>query len=145
MKAEAMDSENQYQSPNPERSDRIVDSSATPDERNYCMLMHLSLLLHIVLPGLAIIATLIMWQTRRASSPFIDDHGREAMNFSLSMIVYNVAVWIIALLTCVGSILAIPISLGLTVLGIVGMVLATVAASRSEYFRYPMCLRFLSE
>ena len=35
------------------------------------------------------------------------------------------------------------IVIGVVVLKIVGMIMASVAAGNSEYFRYPMCLRFI--
>lgn len=121
--------------------DRLVDHDATESERQYAMWMHLSLLGTIFAPFVILIAPLVMWLTRKEESPYIDDHGREALNFQISLYIYMLAlVPLFALLTCgVGAVL-IP---GVYVLGIVGMIAAAKAANRGEYYRYPMSIRFL--
>jgi uncharacterized Tic20 family protein len=123
----------------PPSSGRVVDGHAEEWERTYAMFNHLSLLsFHVCLP---VIPALVMWLIKRDRSPFVDDHGREAVNFQLSLVVYALAVVpLLALLTCgAGAFLWI----GVYVLGVVGMVLAAVAANRGEFYRYPACIRFL--
>lgn len=113
--------------------------------------MHLSLLLLLfvlpfsfALPLLALTAItalvpMSMWLARRDRSRFIADHGREALNFHLSIILY----WIVGLaltpLCGIGFFLMVVCY----ILAIVGGIMACVAASRAEYFRYPMCVRFV--
>jgi uncharacterized protein len=118
---------------------RVVDPHATEGERVYSMFMHLSLIAaHVVIP---IVPALVMWLVRRDKSPFIDDHGREALNFQFSLLLYAIGAFILGIITCgVGMVLWIPVY----VLGIVGMILASIAAHRGEFYRYPMTIRFLS-
>lgn len=124
---------------------RVYDPDAPDSERTYAMLLHLSLLAHLVLSGFAIIVPLIMWLTKKDESPFVDDHGREAINFQISLIIYSVVFAILAvvigLITCgIGFVLAfVPY-----VIGLVGMIQACVASSKGEFYRYPMTIRFLS-
>lgn len=109
-------------------------------ERTYSMFTHLSLLLaHFAIPPA--IPALIMWLIKRDQSSYVDDHGREALNFQLSLLCYAGAATVAGFLTCgIGIILYAPIY----VLGIVGMILAAVAAQKGRYYRYPACIRFLS-
>jgi uncharacterized protein len=118
---------------------RLVDPHAQEWERTYAMFTHLALIsIHF---GLAIVPTLIMWLVKRDKSPFVDDHGREAMNFQISLLVYALAALVLSIVTCgAGMVLYIPIY----ILGIVGMILASVAANKGQYYRYPMTIRFLS-
>jgi uncharacterized Tic20 family protein len=127
-------------SSDPTRSDGpLVDGQAQEWERTYAMFNHLSLLtFHVMLP---VIPALVLWLVKRDRSPFVDDHGREAVNFQLSLVLYAlVVVPVTGLLTCgVGALLWIAVY----ALGVVGMILASVAANRGEYYRYPACVRFI--
>ncbi len=119
---------------------RAYDPDATSDERSYALFMHLTLLAHHVLSVLAVVIPLIMWNTKKDQSPFLDDHGREAVNFQISLIIYSLLLIPIGLITCsIGFLLYIP----LYILAIIGMVQAAMAANRGEFYRYPMTLRFL--
>ncbi len=121
---------------------RLVDLSATSAQRNYAVFMHLTLLLAYVFWGISLIAPIIMWQVKRTESNFIDDHGRETVNFHLTLLLYAL-VGVAFFLTGIGACIAIPLWFFAAVLGIVGMILAATAAGRGEYYRYPACIRFV--
>jgi uncharacterized protein len=118
---------------------RLVDLHAAEWERTYAMFTHLALIsIHF---GLAVVPTLIMWLIKRDKSPYVDDHGREALNFQISLLLYSLGALVFGLVTCgAGWILYVPIY----ILGITGMTLAAVAANKGQYYRYPMTIRFLS-
>ena len=128
---------------------RLVDHDATESERQYAMWMHLSLLGAVVMPVVVFIVPLVMWLTRKDDSPYIDDHGREALNFQISLAIYAIALPILAvpigLLLCgVGIVVTVPAAAFLPyVLGAIGMIGAAKSANRGEYYRYPMSIRFL--
>lgn len=118
---------------------RLVDPHAQEWERLYSTFAHLSLLtVHLMVP---VVPALVMWLVKRDRSPFIDDHGREAVNFQISLVLYAlIIIPIVGILTCgVGWVLYIP----LYVLAIVGMIKAAMGANRGEYYRYPATIRFL--
>jgi len=121
---------------------RYFDPDAPGDERTYAVLMHLSLLAHLVMSVLAVFVPVIMWAVRKEGSPFIDDHGREAINFQISLVIYMILTIPLGILSCGVGFVVIPIIV--YVLGLVGMIQASMAANRGEFFRYPMTLRFLS-
>lgn len=132
--------------PEPERGPlitavgRLADSSTAHEQRTYALLMHASIVLMHVLPLVSFVVPLAMWLARRRHAPFLNDHGREAVNFHLSIALY----WLVGLaltpLCGVGA----GVIVAAYLLALVGGVMACVAASRAEYFRYPMCVRFIA-
>lgn len=125
--------------PRTSSSQRLQDPGASESERTYAMLIHLSLLLAGPAPVLSLVAPLIMWQVKKADSAFIDDHGREAVNFHISVLLYGLLSLPFVLLCGVG---AVPLTAAYA-LGVIGIVLSSIASRKGEYYRYPMCLRFL--
>lgn len=114
----------------------VIDENADAGERTYATFMHLTLLLASA--AVPVIPALIMWSIKRKDSPFLDDHGKEAMNFQISLLIY---LPVLVLGTCtVGAPIVIP---GVMILGIVGMIKAAIAANKGQYFRYPACIRFI--
>lgn len=115
----------------------LVDQSATSEDRNFAVAMHLSPFASLI--GLfpwAFLVPLVLWIIRKERSAFNDDHGREIINYGLSLLILHVL-----LAVSIIGILAIPV---LWVIAVVSLIRASVAASRGEYFRYPMTWRFLS-
>lgn len=106
-------------------------------ERTYALFIHLTLLLvHFAVP---VIPALVMWLIKRDQSHFVDDHGKEAVNFQISLLIYALAS--VPLIFACG--IGIALSVAVWVLGIVGMIMAAVAAHKGQFYRYPMCLRFV--
>jgi uncharacterized Tic20 family protein len=128
---------------------RWVDDTSTTEDRTYSALLHASVLAHTVIPIVSILIPIIMWNMKKKDSPFIADHGREAVNFQISLLLYSLILPIIAipiglLLLVVGVAVTVPVALIFPyILGLVGMILAVIACNRGELFRYPMTLRFL--
>ena len=116
---------------------RIRQENVSSTGRNLAVVIHLiSLPAFVVLGPLAGLATLALWLAGRDRSMFVDEHGREAVNFHISLFLYH----IVLAVTIVGIILF-PI---LWIVAIVSQIRGALAANRNEYFRYPMILRFIS-
>lgn len=115
---------------------RLRDHHAQEWERTYAMFTHLSLIAAHVVP---VVPTLILWLVKRDQSPFIDDHGKEAINFQISLILYFLLGLLLIPLCGIGGF----VIAGVYILGIVGMILAAVASNRGEYYRYPVCVRLI--
>ncbi len=103
-------------------------------DRHFGVGIHLSPLAAIAF-GPLILAPLVLWLVRKDKSPFIDDHGRETINALISFAIYH----LVAVVTVIG-IIALPV---LYVIGVVNLIRGAVAASRGDFFRYPMTMRFL--
>ena len=135
---------------------RYQDSEATEGSRTYAMFMHIvSALVVIDISGvLVFIASLIMWLVKRGDSDFIDDHGREAVNFQISMLLFvilGVIAGVVFSIVTFGVGVPIVVLLGaagalfLIVLRLVGTIRGAIAASKGELYRYPMCIRCIPE
>ena len=75
---------------------------------------------------------------RRERTKQIDAHGKEALNFQISMLIYN-AIAVVFCLILVGFVfLAI-----LWVLNAVLVIIAAIQASDGKFYRYPMTIRFI--
>ena len=122
--------------------DGMVEPGAagpSKNERQWAMGCHLSALAGYVFPPAVVIAPLVLWLLKREDGAFIDDQGREALNFQVSILIY-----------IFGSIILIPV-LGLGVLLLVGVIAfdficiiaAAIKASEGSVFRYPACIRLI--
>ncbi len=128
---------------------RHHEADVTPGDRTYAMWTHVGPLiafgLTVVTSGVSFfvpaLVALCLWLARRHDSVFLDDHGREALNFQISLVLLGVVAAVVGLLLCgVGILVTVP---AVAVLGVVGGIMGATAAHRGEYFRYPACIRFL--
>ncbi|MGB1261180.1 MAG: DUF4870 domain-containing protein, partial [Akkermansiaceae bacterium] len=114
----------------------------TPEERSSAMLVHLL----GILTGA--IGVLIMWLVKKDHSRFVDFHGREALNFMLSVLIYSICLSaltiVVSLMTfMMGLILMVPIYILFGIGSLVIEIFACTAANRGEWHRYPFCIRFI--
>ncbi len=91
--------------------------------------------------ALPLLAAWLLWIIKREHSVFIDDHGRESMNFQLTLLIYFVVAIIPTLMTCTFGGLVLYPAIG--ALALAGTILATRAAWQGRVYRYPITLRFI--
>jgi uncharacterized Tic20 family protein len=108
------------------------------DARTWAMLCHVAAFAGYIIPFGHIIAPLVIWLIKKDESPFVDDQGRESLNFQISISIYAI---IAALLTLVviGAVLLIA----LVIFDVVMVIIAAVRANSGEQYRYPLCMRFI--
>lgn len=58
------------------------------NENTNAFLIHISAFAGYLFPLGSIITPLILWQTLKDKSPFLDNHGKEAVNFNISFGMY---------------------------------------------------------
>jgi len=107
-------------------------------ERTYAVFTHLSLAAVLVI-AVPVVVPLVMWLIKREKSPFIDDHGKEAINFQISLLLYNLVGLVLTPLCGIGFVVFAAVA----VLGVVGVIMASVASSKGRLFRYPACIRLV--
>ncbi len=115
---------------------RLRAGGLTDSERNFALAMHLTPLAGLIF-ALFVITPLILWLVRKDQSAYNDDHGREVLNMLLSGLIFTIGLIFIPIIGW----LALAVWYVITV---VSMVRGARAASKGEYFRYPMIIRFLS-
>jgi uncharacterized Tic20 family protein len=118
----------------------MSETSAAGNVRTWCVMCHLSALAGFVIPGAGhILGPLIVWLVKRGESAEIDAHGKEALNFQISMLIYNVVAGILCLLFIGFALLAV-----LHVLNVVFVIIAALRASEGQMYRYPLTLRLIN-
>jgi uncharacterized protein len=148
--------------------------------RKWAMLCHLSSMIWIplsvisafvgipmIVPFVSILGPLGVWQWKKNLDPAIDDHGKESLNFQLSLLIYGIILVIVCVLltsvTCglgatltstsvqsvlmtTGIVLLIGGGVISVIMGIAAFILvifAAIKASKGEFYRYPFTIRFL--
>jgi glycerate dehydrogenase len=113
-----------------------------PEERKgrtWAMLSHLSALtLFVGIPFGNLLGPLLVWLLKRNEYPLVDEHGKESLNFQLSMTIYALFA---ALLIIV--LIGIPLLVALAVIDAVLVVIASIKASNGEAYRYPLTIRLI--
>jgi len=103
------------------------------------VLCHASALLGLFFHFLGhLLGSLIVWLVKRGDSPEIDAHGKESLNFQISMLIYDA----IAAILCV-VLIGIPILIALWVLNTVLVIIASIQASEGKFYRYPITIRLI--
>src|SRR5882762_7660874 len=55
------------------------------EEKQWALFAHLSALIGYIIPFGSIIGPLIIWQIKKNEMPFVDDQGKEALNFQITV------------------------------------------------------------
>ncbi|WP_298556434.1 DUF4870 domain-containing protein [uncultured Algibacter sp.] len=104
------------------------------------VITHLSQLITLVTGFGSLLLPLVLWLTQKEKVYQMDTHGKNIINFQLSLIVYC--------LICIPLILLFGLGLlGFIVLGIISVIFPIVnaiRASRGETPTYPLSLNFIS-
>src|SRR5260370_23443313 len=85
-----------------------------------------------------ILGPLIIWLAKRSDSPEIDEHGKESLNFQISMLIYNVIAGVLCLVL-IGFVLLFI----LHILNLVLLIIASIQASEGKFYRYPLAIRLI--
>lgn len=111
----------------------VVDPLSESDSKLWALFCHLGFII-----GFSFIAPLVIWLIFKDRSEFVDHHGKEALNFNISMIIY----FIIAGILCI-IFIGIPLLIGLAFFGLVVSIVAMVKAGNGERYNYPMNIKFI--
>lgn len=96
--------------------------------RTWGMLCHLTgLALYIGVPFGNIVGPLIVWLLKKDQFPFVDDQGKESMNFQISMTIYSIVAGVLVIF-----LIGIPLLFGLIIAHIVLIIIAAIKANEGE-------------
>lgn len=116
-----------------------MTTEATSNIRTWTILVHAIALIGFFVPWAGhIVGPLVIWLAKRDESPEIDAHGKESVNFQISMLIYSA----IAAILCI-VLIGIPILILLHILNVVFVIIATIQASDGRLFRYPLAIRLI--
>ena len=115
-------------------------SSSSSSVRTWCMLAHASALVGFLVPVAGhLVGPLIVWLAKRQDSPEMDAHGKESMNFQISMLIWNCIAAILILV-----LIGIPLLILLHILNIIFVIVASIQASDGKLYRYPLTIRLIN-
>jgi uncharacterized Tic20 family protein len=117
--------------------DTLISGDTESQTRQWGMILHLSMLANLLVPVAGIIAPILIWQLKKNDLPGLDEHGKNAVNWILSGLIYGV----------IGAI-TIPIVIGFFILIILGVlsiafpIVAGIKANNGEAWKYPGAIGF---
>ena len=121
-------------------------SSVNPSIRTWTVLCHASAFLGFLIPALGqFVGPLIIWLWKRDESPEIDEHGKESLNFQLSMFIYTAVTGVVCfiLMFVLIGFLLIPVIALLYIADVVFVIIASLKANDGQLYRYPFTIRLI--
>src|SRR3984893_12229020 len=114
-------------------------STSSSNTRTWTVLCHASALGGFFVPWAGhILGPLIIWLAKRGDSPEIDAHGKESLNFQISMLIYSLIAGVLCLVLICWVVLSI-----LHILNLVLVIIASIQASEGKLYRYPISIRLI--
>lgn len=107
-------------------------TTPSSDDKNIAMLAHLL----GIFTGF--VGALVIWLVKKDSSNFIDDQAKEALNFQITVTIGLCASWVLAFILI--GILLVP---AIVLANLIFCILAAIAASKGQLYRYPFALRLV--
>jgi len=110
------------------------------NDRQLIVITHLSQLVTLVVGFGSLILPLILWMTNKEKVYEMNEHGKNILNFQISLIIYS--------LVCIPLILLLGLGLiGLIILAIISIIfpiINAIKASNGEVPKYPLSLNIIS-
>ena len=118
-------------------SDPLPVLSTDPDERMWAMFCHLGTLV-TWFPFANIILPLTIWLVKKDTSPLVNDQGKEALNFQITILIgYAICIPLVLLL------IGIPAMAALFLYHVIFSIVAAIKANEGRAYRYPYTLRLV--
>ena len=128
----------------------VAPGTPGAEERQWAMFAHLSALVGgILTSGWAgsigcFIGPLIIWLVKKDTMPFVDDQGKEALNFNITVGIAFFVLFLLAVLTLgIGLVIAIPLWIIIGIAWLVFTIIAAIKANEGVAYRYPFTLRLV--
>ena len=110
-----------------------------PETRRWAMLCHYAAFFWLLAPMIGnVLGPLIVWQLKKDLDPFVDEQGKEALNFqitvSLALMVCGLLAWVL---------IGFPLMLLVSAVALVLTVIAGIKANEGQRYRYPFSWRLV--
>ncbi len=108
------------------------------EENTMAMLCHLSALAGFILPFGSILGPLVVWLVKKDEMSIVDRHGRDSINFQLTMLIAYIVSFI--LIFAVIGIILLPV---VALFSFIMVIVASIKAYEGKEFTYPLSFKFL--
>ena len=120
-------------------SDKQVPVPAPSSEvRQWAMLCHFAAFFGLVFPFGSLLGPLIVWQAKKEMDPLVDDQGKEALNFQITVAIAWVVCMVLGFVV-IGFLLMVVVVIAALVLTIIG----GIKANKGIAYRYPLTWRVI--
>ncbi|EIL94636.1 MULTISPECIES: DUF4870 domain-containing protein [Rhodanobacter] len=123
----------------PPPSEPPMAGAPSAEERQWAMFAHLSALIGLIIPFGSIVGPLVIWLIKKDTMPFVNDQGKEALNFNITVAIAAIVGWILCFIL-IGFLVLAVVFVAWLVLAIIG----TIKANEGTAYRYPFTLRLVS-
>lgn len=120
------------------------------EEKTWGMLAHLSSLLGALVTSAlgggwgCFIGPLIVWLVKKDTMPFVDDQGKESLNFNITVGIASLVLFVLVVMTLgIGILIAAPLWAILWIYWLVCTIIASIRANEGVAYRYPLTLRLI--
>ena len=117
-----------------------VDTVHVPEkeERTWGMFCHLVVFLGFIIPFASIIGPLVIWIIKREEMPFVEDQGKESLNFQITMMLAMIVSGLLMFIL-IGFVLIFVV----VIFQFIVVIIASIKANEGVYYRYPLSIRFI--
>lgn len=115
-----------------------TEAVADKDSRTWAMLAHLATFSAFLTGIGSIVGPLIVWLVKKDQSPFVDEHGKEALNFNISIAIYMIGAGILTIIL-IGFLVMLAVGIFWAVMSVI----AAMKANNGEHYRYPLTIRLI--
>ncbi|MFA5553394.1 MAG: DUF4870 domain-containing protein [Phycisphaerae bacterium] len=98
----------------------------------------MAMLCHLLAIFTSFIGPLIIWLIKKEEHPYVDEQGKEALNFQITVVLASIVSGLL-IMACVGAFLLPAVQ----VINLVFCIIATVKTNNGEHYRYPISLRLI--
>jgi uncharacterized Tic20 family protein len=102
------------------------------------MFCHLAAFAGFLMPLGNVVGPLVIWLMKKDQYPYVDFHGKEVLNFQLTVLVALLVCWALVFVL-IGFLLFPAVGIAAIVLTIIGIV----KASHGERYQYPVSIKFI--
>jgi uncharacterized Tic20 family protein len=121
----------------PQHSD-VPTSDIPSDAKMWAMFCHLSAILTMYLLAMGFLGPLIIWLIKKDQSKFVDYHGKEALNFQITVLIAG-----LICIPLIFVIIGIFLLIALSIFSLIMCIIAGINANGGGYYRYPLTLRLI--
>lgn len=103
----------------------------------------MGMLAHLLAIFTGFIGPLIIWLIKKDTSPFVNQQGKEALNWAITVAIAYIGIVVLGLIPFVNLAVCL-LWPAVLVCNIVFGILSSIAVNKGEPYRYPICIRIIS-
>lgn len=114
-------------------------AAVTKDAKMWGMFCHLAALAGFTgIPFANVLGPLILWLIKKDEFPFVDDQGKESLNFQISIAIYAL---ITLPLFCI--VIGPFLMAAVFIFDLIMIIIASIESNKGKAYRYPLCIRLI--